>query len=424
MSVRRESLYQEIWAEPMTVVAARYEVSSNFLARICARLRIPRPPRGYWAKQRAGLTPMVPPLPKAPPGVELEWVRGGQGERAPHAPPSPRRKRVPDPAASRPVNPDLHPLLEGIEPHFAAARVSSTGFLRPNKRLMADFFVSKDILPRALDFANRLYRDLEGRGHRVQFAPTDAHFPRPPLNPCPGKTTFPWESWHPSRPTVVMIGTLAIGLTIFEVSEEVEAEYRNGKYVRVSDLPVPKRRTRFEGIPYRYPHEFLTGRLALQAYSPYQKTDWTRVWYEKEPGNLVAEFDEIARVLKRQAAVLAREVKAIREQERIEQELWLAQRREWEIQEAERRVIREREEEERRRAQAIKDSQEELLSLLSRWDQASRIRHFLAELEDTCRKLEGPEKSLLQDRINRAREFLGTTDATTLLRSWRTPEER
>jgi hypothetical protein len=29
MSTTREQLYAEVWAEPMTTVAARYEVSSN-----------------------------------------------------------------------------------------------------------------------------------------------------------------------------------------------------------------------------------------------------------------------------------------------------------------------------------------------------------------------------------------------------------
>ena len=37
MGITREKLYEEVWAEPMTKVAARYNVSSSFLARICKR---------------------------------------------------------------------------------------------------------------------------------------------------------------------------------------------------------------------------------------------------------------------------------------------------------------------------------------------------------------------------------------------------
>jgi hypothetical protein len=42
MAVSREDLYKEVWAEPMTRVAARHEVSSSFLARVCQRLNVPR----------------------------------------------------------------------------------------------------------------------------------------------------------------------------------------------------------------------------------------------------------------------------------------------------------------------------------------------------------------------------------------------
>ena len=54
MSVAREKLYKEVWAEPMTTVAQRYKVSSSFLARVCQRLSVPPPPRGYWPKLKVG----------------------------------------------------------------------------------------------------------------------------------------------------------------------------------------------------------------------------------------------------------------------------------------------------------------------------------------------------------------------------------
>jgi len=55
MSITRDKLYEEVWAEPMTKVAARFKVSSNYLARVPAKClsgrratvcRVPRrPPR-------------------------------------------------------------------------------------------------------------------------------------------------------------------------------------------------------------------------------------------------------------------------------------------------------------------------------------------------------------------------------------------
>lgn len=59
MTVSREKLYEEVWSEPMVKVAARYGVSSSFLARICARINVPRPSRGYWAQLLVGKAEVV-----------------------------------------------------------------------------------------------------------------------------------------------------------------------------------------------------------------------------------------------------------------------------------------------------------------------------------------------------------------------------
>lgn len=56
LSVRydREKLYQEVWSQPVQQVARAYGFSDVFLARICRKLDVPVPPRGYWAPVRAG----------------------------------------------------------------------------------------------------------------------------------------------------------------------------------------------------------------------------------------------------------------------------------------------------------------------------------------------------------------------------------
>ena len=76
-TVDRNTLYREVWERPMTSVAVRYGVSSSFLARVCARLNVPRPPRGYWAKVEFGGAPEKPDLPAPRPGDVLEWSRDG-----------------------------------------------------------------------------------------------------------------------------------------------------------------------------------------------------------------------------------------------------------------------------------------------------------------------------------------------------------
>ena len=60
----REKLYNEVWSEPVTIVAKRYGVSDVMIHKICKRLKIPVPPRGYWARVRAGAKLQKAPLPQ------------------------------------------------------------------------------------------------------------------------------------------------------------------------------------------------------------------------------------------------------------------------------------------------------------------------------------------------------------------------
>lgn len=53
-TVTRESLFEQVWKTPMNRLAEQYGITGNGLAKICVRLGIPYPPRGYWSKKRAG----------------------------------------------------------------------------------------------------------------------------------------------------------------------------------------------------------------------------------------------------------------------------------------------------------------------------------------------------------------------------------
>jgi len=82
----RRHLYNEVWSAPTQQVAARYGISDVALAKACNQLKIPKPPRGYWAKKAAGK--VVPRRLKLP---ALEYptrtgqtgagqrIQGGQG---------------------------------------------------------------------------------------------------------------------------------------------------------------------------------------------------------------------------------------------------------------------------------------------------------------------------------------------------------
>jgi hypothetical protein len=83
----REKLYQEVWKEPVLVVAKRYGVSEVALAKACRRLTVPLPPQGYWTKVRARWkAPPPPPLPPydIPLGIQpYRRVHGGSAGTVP-----------------------------------------------------------------------------------------------------------------------------------------------------------------------------------------------------------------------------------------------------------------------------------------------------------------------------------------------------
>jgi hypothetical protein len=58
----RQTLYEEVWTEPVVSVASRYRISGVGLKKICVKLDIPVPARGYWAKLAAGQKVKKEPL--------------------------------------------------------------------------------------------------------------------------------------------------------------------------------------------------------------------------------------------------------------------------------------------------------------------------------------------------------------------------
>lgn len=54
VTITRDELYRRVWETPMSRLAAEFGISGNGLAKICDRLKIPYPPRGYWARKEAG----------------------------------------------------------------------------------------------------------------------------------------------------------------------------------------------------------------------------------------------------------------------------------------------------------------------------------------------------------------------------------
>ena len=221
------------------------------------------------------------------------------------------------------------------------------------------------------------------------------------------------DLWSPFRATVVFVGTVAIGLTIFEMSEEAEVRYLDGEYIRITALTPQQIKKAARVYSWTSTRDLPSGRLCVQAYSPYPRAKWSRQWREKKSGELPGKILGIVKELEHEAATIARLVAEGERQAEIERQRWEAQRREWE-----------REEAERRRIQAIEDSCEELTNIIDAWAEAKRIEEFFDDAERQAADLSVEERALILERLKLAREMVGSPDALRMLRSWRAPDER
>jgi hypothetical protein len=422
MTVTREKLYEEVWAEPMTTVAARYEVSSNFLARICGRLKIPTPGRGYWAMREAGKAPKQPSLPEAGPGDEFEWSRGGEARRMPLALPEPPNDAVPISQPVRKRRASHHGLVLGVREHFENAREQfGDEYPKPTKRLLVDIIVSKTGIERALQTANKVFLALEARGYRVNLAPRTQQWRRPDVDAKgrPGSVESYSRGWTPERPTVVYLGTVAVGLTLYELSEEARSAYVDGKKVRVPGS-ISSPRDRLLGQQYVSTAHFPTGRFALRAYSPYPETTWSKEWHETKPRELSSLLEQISQDLLAGTRAIVEQVKEAQRQAEIRRLQWEEQKRKWAIEEEERR----KKEAEQRRIQARKASFEQLVSIIEDWSFARQMETFFETARENASALPEDERTAVLTRLEKAREMFGGIAPLPHFRSWKSPEER
>lgn len=167
----REVLHRQVWETPMSRLAAQYGISGNGLAKICGRLKVPYPPRGYWAKKAAGkkvidyqlppadgdtvrevtITPTPPPAqpPKLSPDLEKK------AERA-------REQAETSPVPNRLTKP--HPVIASWLKDYERCKEEARRERDPwRKRLkMPDEFTSTDRRQhRSLD---ALFKELERQG--------------------------------------------------------------------------------------------------------------------------------------------------------------------------------------------------------------------------------------------------------------------
>lgn len=177
----REQLYEEVWKEPMSTLGPRYGLSDVGLAKICRRLRVPVPGRGYWRRKEVGQKVRRPALPKLPAGAK-------QAMREVHL-----RKNVSGPAIPEPTGPvaeqqrfealaenrivvpevleDPHPLVACSVKALRRAKRDHQGYLRPRTGPCLGVQVTLDSVDRSMCIYDALLKALDGRGFASSIRP-------------------------------------------------------------------------------------------------------------------------------------------------------------------------------------------------------------------------------------------------------------
>ena len=417
--VSREELYDLVWSTPMTRVAEQFKVSGSYMARVCTVLRVPRPERGYWAKLAVGKAPEKSPLPDSQPGDQVSWSPGGELPPAPR--PRPEIPAAPQATRARRLVTGTHELINNAKEHFDTGRKVEEGqHLKPYKRLMVDVTASRAALDKALEFANELFNALETKGHRVVICSPAEHFHRPRIDEHEAvqkaekrENSYDYgRLWYPERPTVVCVGSVAFGLAVIEMSEKVELRYVNGKYIRESEYTPPKP-GRTASYTFTTIQDVPCGRLRLVVYAPYQGVDWVVTFQESKTKQLTKQIPAIVKSIEHSTVTVVEEVEEAEHQAEVRRREWEAQQERWR-----------KEEDERKTAQSIKESREQLEQVIQAWARVVSLEQFFEGVQARAEGLPETQKQQTLERLQLARDFIGTQDPLDFFRTWKTPVER
>ncbi|ASJ60578.1 hypothetical protein SMB554_16100 [Sinorhizobium meliloti] len=296
--ITREELYRLVWAMPVRRVAKQLGVSNVYVARICDALDVPKPGLGWWTRKRAGIDVGQPPLPPAKSGHPTSWARGRLA-------PMPIWQFTKPGHSSGVAGDGVHPLSEISGAIFAFGPPPPRGTcLVPRLPRAIDLTTSDRTFAQAIRFANRLFVELEERGHQVSVIagrkgvrPAVDVWERPPTH-VEG-SEFPVRV--PRWPTIATIGDVEIGLAIVENHVEREMQYiGNGEYRSVAALR-RGRESEVAGISWMEWRMVPSGKLRLVAYSPAPSRPWRFHWQvnsrKGQVSDIVDDLEKAAKML-------------------------------------------------------------------------------------------------------------------------------
>lgn len=175
--LKREELYKMVWSEPVSKLARGYGLSDRGLGKICMRLEIPVPGRGYWQMMKKGLKMPVPPL---RPTKKLN-ATGTYIHRTSKPPREGKEdnetcdlitaEKMPENKITVPPSLDSpHSLIAMTRRSLIVAKVDARGLKQPRARGCLDIHVGQDNIDRAMLIMDTLVKALKNRGFDICVA--------------------------------------------------------------------------------------------------------------------------------------------------------------------------------------------------------------------------------------------------------------
>ena len=175
--LKREELYKMVWSEPVSKLARGYGLSDRGLGKICKRLEIPVPGRGYWQMKKKGLKMPVPPLRPTKKlnatGAYIHRTSKPQrdGEQDHETCDLITAEKLPENKITVPPSLDSpHSLIAMTQRSLIGAKVDDRGLKQPRARGCLDIHVGQDSIDRAMLIMDTLVKALETRGFDISVA--------------------------------------------------------------------------------------------------------------------------------------------------------------------------------------------------------------------------------------------------------------
>lgn len=129
----REELFDLVWADPVTKVAAQFGLSDVAIRKTCVKYGIPTPPLGYWAKLAHGKKVTRPKLAKHPLQDQRIVIRHGASEHESEAM-SDARDRATAASLAEPILIDEHPVVTKTMARLRKGKADDRGLVSLSKQ--------------------------------------------------------------------------------------------------------------------------------------------------------------------------------------------------------------------------------------------------------------------------------------------------